>query len=256
MKILKIPANYVAVKIEKPSNDNIKTKSGLELYLETDTEFANHVNHYGEVVAVPEKLIFDKKDPNRGMMHRTEMELRVGDKVYVDRREIMICLGDKVKANLEYKGMYPNKFIENEDGSLTLFVRYDMIWLAIRNGNYIPVNGWLIIEPIENVEYDGCLIMPDSYKEKYNPYIGKVLYAGKRILEYHSETQSDCLNIGVGDIVLLPKYGDIFLENELHSIFGKQLFICQRHRIVSTYNELKEAFGRDFDVNKIKIKYK
>lgn len=259
MKIKKIPANYVAVKIDNPAYDQIKTKGGLELYIDPNFDFAKHVNHYGEVIAVPEKLIFDKKDPNRGLMHHTEMELQVGDKVYIDRREVMICLGDKVRANDDYKGMYPNKYIENEDGTLTLFVRYDMIWMAIRNGNYMPVNGWLIIEYIKEEEYEGSIIIPDSLKSEYNPFIGRVLYAGKRILEYQSETQTDSYNIEVGDIVLLPKYGDIFLENELHSMLGKKVFVCQRYRLVSTYNDLKglcDQAGVELNINKVRIKYK
>ena len=108
-------------------------------------------------------------------------------------------------------------------------------------------------------EYEGSIIIPDSLKNEYNPFIGRVLYAGKRILEYQSETQTDSYNIEVGDIVLLPKYGDIFLENELHSMLGKKVFVCQRHRLVSTYNDLKglcDQAGVELNINKVRIKYK
>lgn len=238
---MKIPSNNVAVRIPTQAHEKINFKSGGELYIDPKFNFASHVYHTGVVECVPERLIFDKKDPNRGMRWDTDMELIVGDTVWVNRMDMAISLGDKCPDNAEKKHMYPNKYIENEDGSLTVFVRYDSCWFVNRNEELFPINGWLILEPMEEEVYEGSLLIPDSYKKGHSVTIGRVAYAGKRIKEYGHEIYQDSFNVEVGDIVYLPKLSDIVLENDLHKTLGedKKFFIVQRHRLVSTYNDMK-----------------
>lgn len=251
----RIPFNNVAVNIPRPAHDKIAFGES-ELYLDTTYTFTNHICHVGTVECLPDKLVFDKENNYRSLRWKTENELKVGDTVWVNRRDMAVALGDLVPENKNSGA--DNKYIINDDNTLTVFVRYDSIWFVKRKEEYFPINGWLIIEPMEEEKYEGNLIIPETAKKGYNTKLGKVLYAAQRIEEYGTEGQEDCFNIKAGDIVFLPRYGDIPLENELHETLPhKKLFICQRHRIVQVWSELqallKEA-GIEAELEQIKIK--
>ena len=65
-----------------------------------------------------------------------------------------------------------------------------------------PLGDRVLIEPVEEEQKVGGIIIPDAAKEK--PIKGKVLAIGKKV---DTENKDIPFTVKVGDEVLLPKYG-------------------------------------------------
>lgn len=158
---MKIPFNYVLVKPEP--TDEISLPNGKKLFLSTIFEETKHAPTVGEVLCVPERLIFNEDGIN-SLLFKTEMEVRVGDRV------VFHFLAHQ-QAKDEGRIL--------DDGFM---VRYDSIYLILRGEEIIPINGHLVVEP-ESQLVKSNIIIPDSNKKKAQR-IGKVRYAGKPVDGY------------------------------------------------------------------------
>lgn len=252
MKIKKIPYNYVALNVPKDAYDSFKYKE-MELLINPQVNYSNHVIHTGIVEMLPEELTFNKKDPNSGLKWLTDNELQIGDTVWVSKRDMINALGNKCVDNR--KNAPENRFIENEDESLTVIIKYDDIRFVKRGDEYFSINGWLIIEPMEEENINTSLLIPDTVKIGYSKRVGRILYASNTIYDYSPfyGDSDNFFDIQKGDIVFLPKYGDLELENELHSIIKQKCFVVHKYRIKATEKYLKDSLG-DIDTNKVIIK--
>lgn len=156
---MKILFNHVLIK-PNPANE-IVLVTGLKLYLDTRFEEWGTAPQSGTVLAVPEKLRFstDKKDYN-SLDYKTTMQLQVGDTVIFNYKA--------------WEFAKTNSMMIGDD----FFVRYDSIYVAIRNGKVICINGTVVVEPaVEEIKTK--LIIPEMVKDKKLKVKGTVLHAAE-----------------------------------------------------------------------------
>jgi hypothetical protein len=154
---MKLLNNLVAIR-PYPS-DEIRLKDGSTLYLDIRFEEYLNAKTAGEVVAVPDSLRFDPKG-SVTLDWDTDMELQVGDTVvfnYLAVREAM------------------NTGVFLEDG--VVLIPYDKIYTALRAGEVVCINGFILVEPEDEV-VETFMEIPDNAILK-SKQLGKVVYAGK-----------------------------------------------------------------------------
>lgn len=163
---MKLLNNMVAIR-PYPA-DEIRLKTGEKLYL--DIRFEEYLNAQtaGEVVGIPDRLIYNPKLDNC-LDWETDMELQIGDTV------IFNYLAVKNARHM----------MHIMEGNIVC-MPYDKIYTVIRNGEVICVNGFILVAPeIESVET--FLDIPENALHK-SKQIGRVLYAGKPNRAYRMET--------------------------------------------------------------------
>jgi len=228
-------SNYVLV--GNPTKTDT-LKSGL--YIDTTYKPEHHVEIINEVIAVPDRLSFKEWE--------TEMELKVGDQVWVNYLSIMkgerVMVGDKTY----------------------ILVPYEKIILAKRGDDIVMLNGYVLIEPV--LEDGGCHRGDMSYKELAELYAsnpinsshdcigddimkdtltiipivkpkefndrGIVRYLGTPNKRYAEEHHSDDIDVNIGDMVVLQKGYYSKIESSYHAEIGNFL-VTQRRRIVAKY---------------------
>lgn len=153
---MKLLNNLVAIKTF-PS-DEIRLNDGKKLYLDIRFEEYLNARTAGEVVAVPQKLKFDPSLPT-SLDWDTDMELQVGDVVVFNYLA--------VKSAIEMGNVF---------GDGVVAISYDKIYTAIRNGQVVCVNGFILVEP-EQEHVASTLHLPDIAMHK-SKQIGTVVYAG------------------------------------------------------------------------------
>lgn len=149
------------VLIKPDPNNKIVMATGLELFLDTRFEEFLSAPQSGVVVQLPERLKFsDKPDDTDSLEFLTTMELQVGDRVIFNYNAY-----DYAKRT--------GAFV---DGNM--FVRYDSIYVAIRDEKIICLNGSVVVEPLPE-EVKTKLIVPEYLKNKKLKVKGTVLHASE-----------------------------------------------------------------------------
>ncbi|MBE3086025.1 MAG: hypothetical protein IMZ64_07395 [Bacteroidetes bacterium] len=227
MKVRETLGNNVMVKLDA-KNDYIETKSGLKLLLDTSFEPEKHVVRVGTVEALPKELQFKKEIP-----WETELELKIGDKVVMYFMAIQNCLSNEQK-----------KYVQ-EGQDVYIFIKYHNIYAIIREKEIIPINGYVLVEPIEDPEWvrlneqaakSGLMIPDMRTPSRTHITYGKVIYLGKKIIRYADKNKSDNFyDIQEGDQVIMKKIRDIPVEYEYHAKIdgGRKLYRMQRHDILA-----------------------
>jgi co-chaperonin GroES (HSP10) len=227
MEVRETLGNNVMVKLDA-KNDYIETKSGLRLLLDTSFEPEKHVVRVGTVEALPRELQFKKEIP-----WETEIELKLGDRVVMYFMAIQNCLSKEQKKYAQ------------EGKDVYIFIKYHNIYAIIRGEEIIPINGYVLVEPIEDPEWirlneqasKAGLIIPDMRKlSKTHITYGKIAYLGKPNLRYSEKYKSDeYYDLKVGDEIIMKKIRDIPVEYEYHAKMdgGRKLYRMQRHDILA-----------------------
>lgn len=236
---LKPISNQVLVEV-KPY-DTINIGGGKQIYLDTSFEQFQHSVTEGVVVAVPEKLKCGKSPGS--LKYLTDMDLRVGDIVIFH----YLCYAN---AKTGDNGIVNGKLFE-DNGKTYLFVGYENIYLAKRVSkvpyllarnmsereimvnqmivddeqkivyNVVVCNGYVIFEGIGDVISSKYIIIPDNAKREVKQ--GVVKFVGSKIKKYFiPEAPGDNDDIQVGDVICLPKVGDVPLQYDLHRSFDGQ----------------------------------
>lgn len=226
----KTHGNHVLIKLDQ-ENNSVRLKSGLELFVDTTYEVEKHITITGEVMALPSKLYYSGR-PNIGMPWETEMELKVGDRVFMYYLSV---------ANAFRKETF-NAIVEED--ARYVFIKYQYIFATIRNGELYPLNGYCLIEPSQDPDW---LLLkaklakvgmePVKLKDFSNTNVnyGIVRYLGKPIEEYVDKYSDWKVDINPGDIVVTKRITDIPLEYDLHikAKDGKKYWRCQRKHILA-----------------------
>jgi hypothetical protein len=222
--------NHVLIKLDQ-ENNSVRLKSGLELFVDTTYEVEKHITVTGEVMALPSKLYYSGR-PNIGMPWETEMELKIGDRVFMYYLSV---------ANAFRKETF-NAIVEED--ARYVFIKYQYIFAAIRDGKLFPINGYLLVEPSEDPDWlvlkeklGKAGLQPVKLKNFTNTDVnyGIVRYIGNPVLEYVDKYSDRGVNVGVGDIVVTRRITDIPLEYDLHAKAdgGKKYWRIQRKNILA-----------------------
>lgn len=220
--------NFVFIKLD-PENDSIKLKNGLQLYVDTSFEVEKHAQVQGVVYGLPSHLRYTGRP--KDMPWETPMEIKIGDTAIIYYLSIINALKP---SNQRYVLEGTDRFV---------FVEYQYIYAVVRDGKIIPVNGYCLIEPIEDpsitsererlAKLNMELIITEKRNSKEVTY-GRVKYVGtpnrRYVDEFHTDEGCD---VGVGDVVLIRKTNDIPLQYDLHQRVneGKPLLRVQRRNL-------------------------
>ena len=227
--------NNVMIKLDG-LNDEIKMNDGGVLYIDTTFDPEKHATTTGEVTGLPSRLVYTGK-PNSGMPWLTDMEVQIGDRVVLYYLAVVNCFRPE-----SYRAVV-------EDGDRYIFTGYQNIYAVIRDGKIIPVNGYCLLEPMEDPEWtrtkermsrSGLQAVKLSEKSNTDVTYGRVAYCGAPIKEYPHKAYSDNgVNITPGDVVMLRRIKDIPLEYDLHAKIdgGKKYWRVQRKDIVAIYEK-------------------
>ena len=229
----RVVTNQLLIKLD-PENDRIKFKSGAELFLDTTFEPEKHVTVTGTVEVMPMDLFYTGK-PNVGMPWKTDVETQVGDTVIMYYMAVMNCLRPEI-------GKY---IIRGEDRYV--FISYQNIYAIVRNGEIIPINGYCLVEPLEDFGYEenvarmkkaGIELVRLKAKSSKKATFGTVRYCGKPNKEYVDSIYSDKgVDVKPGDVVVMRRITDVPLEYEYHAKVdgGKKYWRIQRKNIAGVY---------------------
>lgn len=204
----------------RPLQDNskIKTESGVELYMDTDYKPENHAKVLCEVLAIPKQLIYNKKRKEYSMEWKTEMNVKIGEKVIINYLKSL----DAEKYN---------HFVVN--GEKLYLVPYSSLYLAMRNNQIIMLNGYMLMEQISKKSKFGSILAPNEYEFKKGNRRAIVRYMHEPNLEYIYQSHVDDDIMSEGDQVILSYGFNRKAENELHKILDKDYLVVQRYQIAA-----------------------
>lgn len=214
--------NYVHILLDRKT-DEIKVGQ-LKLYIDTSFNEEAHRPIVGVVRNVPEKLKFIDGDWSQ-MPWDTDMELKIGDEVILKRPAV--------------SGAIANGFVKEDEEGLHVFVKYSEVVVARRGDCIIPLNGFVLVEPLEE-EYKTSLALPETSKKDSKIY-GKIIYIGTPNRRYITKRNGagvetteppDTDELKVGDIVAFSNVADIYLEYDLHRTI-KKCYRMQQHKILA-----------------------
>lgn len=194
---MKVMNNFVLVK-PNMDTDTIELGNIKEFHIDTTYEVEKHAPTEGEVISVPDHLVFNMKPQALSVEFDVDMELKKGDKVYFHYLTHENC---KIEGRL----------LEDEDGNALYLIPYDQIFISVREEKIIPINGWLLVEPIigDKVKSD-VLEIPDTLKKKGSINLAKVVHVSTPIRKYRRFPQeSDCNTIKPGDVVAYSRHSDL-----------------------------------------------
>ena len=137
--------------------------------------------------------------------------------------EIEVMVGDEIVFNYLAAGSAIKQFKQYEvDGEMCLLIHYSNIYALKRDGEVIPVNGYCLLEPIEEMKG-----FEDMVESKENAMIGKVVYKGlpcKSYKHYPNHLSDD--RVKVGDMVAFTRFRNLRLEY-LEQFIEQKLFRVQ-----------------------------
>lgn len=236
-------SNHVLIKVRL--NNKLKLNTGQELYLETVFNPQDHVPVTGEVVKVPETLYYNQKDKSESLQWKTHMEVLPGDIAFFEYFAALMALAGKVDPAQQYQ---EPKYLEYK-GELYIFLKYDALMFVKREEKIIPVNGFMICEPIEKeLKTSSNLILPKSLQKKESNKFAKVYYVGSTNDEYLDGKYKDVEDIKPGNIILFSPYANQRVEYSLHQKFSlkkreKEKYIVVQRRWV------RGVFPAEFENN-------
>lgn len=206
--------NWVII---KPDIDGSEKIGNLELETSYDNEQFSITK--GTVYSVPDRLFFDKKNKSRSMQWHTSLEVKEGDIAHFHYLSSINSLGAE------------NRTI-NIDGELHILIKYESIFIVERGEEVIPINGYLLLEPIQK-DVGNLLFDSDDLKRHKN--LARIVYAGTPNKEYLEPFYKDWEGLNVGDVVVMKNYCNTFIRNEIFKD-KLNLFRAQRRDVIGTVN--------------------
>ena len=217
--------------VERIQDTSTYINSNIEVVKEWSA--GEHAERIFKVVKAPKTVFFDPRYPNSNA-YATDMEVKEGDTVFINLSESL------------------NTFVYTFKGKTYHTIRYDSIVCAKRGDDIVPVNGYVLLTPIEKsrkvLEYEVKSVVPNE---------AKVAYIGSRNREYKRNYRGRSLkkvdsqrtivdfsdkDLHVGDTVVLNSTLALTgaeqdaaiwpLEASAHRVLDKPYFVCQRPRIV------------------------
>jgi len=223
--------NFIFIKLD-PENTSVRLKNGCELFVDNTFEPEKHFTVTGEVYGLPSHLSYSGK-PNLNMPWETDMEIRMHDKVIFYYLSVVNALKPATKRYI----------IEGNDKYV--FIEYQYIYAVVRDDKIIPINGYCLIEPVEDPSITqerermakiGMEIVVLTRRLSNQVVYGKVKYVGIPNRNYVDEGVTDRgADVEVGDVVVIRKTYDVPLQYSLHQKVndGVKLFRVQRRNLLA-----------------------
>lgn len=235
-EVLKIRpiSNNVLIKLEK-ENNIIKFGDGTQLELDTKYNPELHVPVVGTVLAVPDKLVFDKKRFET-MPWLTDMELLPGDRVYLDFHAVLMGLGTKLFRT----NPYPDPTYFELEGDVYILLKYEFVFFAVREGEIIMCNGFCIATPVMEEKKTDKIVLPGHIKRKASSKLATITHVGSPCRAFLDKKYRDVGELEPGDVVLFNRWSNQRVEYGLHQTMfekGKEYVCIQRKWIKARITE-------------------
>lgn len=233
--------NHILIKLSRKS-DELTLRGGTTIYIDNTFEEEKHIPVTGRVMAFPAKLYYNNQVGNsHSMPWDVDMEIRVGDDVIFYYMAAINCMGtlDNPTGN--------GKYFKDPDGGEYIMITYDNLFLARRDQQIIPLNGYLILEPIEDEEFlrvkerfaKAKLTLPKNYVQICAKE-GIVRFLGSPIREYRDRDKNgelrftdEGVDIRHGMRVMIRKAADLPLEYDVHaSLEERKRFLRVQRRYI------------------------
>jgi len=220
----RIPMSYVLVELDALFYNKITLQSGGEIIIDPTYEPEKHHQTSGIVKTVPDSLYFEKSDMEFSMEYKVPIELKEGDKVFFHYLQISSAIS--------------NSHLLTIDGKQHIFIRYDQCFCAVRDEEFVMLNGWMLLEPIDQEDKPQPKYintrLPKSRRKK-DPLRGKILYLGDPVSEYlwGGEETDDGINVDAGEVVTFLPESDIPLEYNLHRTLSEVYYRVQRKDLIN-----------------------
>lgn len=213
-KLPRVADNYVFIRVDGAYDDGdvYETKSGLKLILAGgEWEESTRAFRYGKVVAVPKRLRVQSETLS-GMEWETDMDVEVGDTVYVG----VMASANAVEVIVDQIKHY--------------LIDYGDLIMRIRNGVITPLNGYVIGEKIyeEKFEIEGLDIVQDDVLDRRK---ARVEFVGKPNRSYYKSDAVDA-KVEVCDEIILGIAAFTELESHSFAELDRKLGYVQRRWVI------------------------
>ena len=226
---IKCISNFCLIRPDVLGNDSYEISGGIKIYLDNVAHPENAINVWGTIIKNPATLSY--KNCTEGTMPwETTIETKEGDHVLYDFVTAAQALGKLYDKSYEYDD---NKYLLCGD-DLYILMKYSDIFLVKKDEEITMLNGFILIEPVDEEEVKSSLIyMPDFIKKKQSLKYGRVAHKGSLIKSYSTilrldKEECDNTDVEVGDYVCFDRLSDIEIEFSTHQKLTKKYFRMQR----------------------------
>tara|TARA_R110000751_G_scaffold262043_2_gene361289 strand:+ start:1117 stop:1803 length:687 start_codon:yes stop_codon:yes gene_type:complete len=223
----KIPKNHVLVEVDFLRYKKIAFKSGTEIIVDPTFSPEKHAQTSGIVSVVPESLYYDKEDVGcfNSVEFLTDISIKVGDKVFFHYLQINLAINQ-------------HRIIE-EDGKFFIFIKYDSLFMSIRDEKVVMHNGWMLLKPVDRAVDEASKINRRLPKDRqtHDPLKGEIAFLGDPVKEYFwgNDETDEGIDVKKGDVVIYLPHSDIPLEYNMHQSLDEKYFRVQRKELLSIY---------------------
>lgn len=218
---IKVPNNWVCIETDN-SNEYVKL-GGEKIILDISYAPEQHSQTVGKVVKVCDHIHFSKKS-HPSHPYDVPVELKEGDTVIFHFLAVR-------NAKNEGKQM-------TQDGKTYSFIPYSEIFCALRGDDVFPVNGWILVEPLEKELPKTSIILTDLSKGSSETH-GIVKYIGAKVKDYKDfPNLGEDPDVAVGDKIMFSKLDSIPLQYELHNSLGRLLYRMHRKDVQAILTEI------------------
>lgn len=258
--MLRSTNNFIFIVLEKEMEDTLKL-GGKELYFDGSFEKGRNRRLYGEVIAVPGKLTALENLYQVGIGWPQPPEYTSGEvlNLHASRgteitREDYRCttykaeykttadieqdvrVGDRVYVH--FNSIVPENRIKNDDGRTIYKVAYHNVLCTVRQGNIIPIGGYVLVDPSYDGEVQDIGMGYDKAKVSASGLIIDLVSEPKQqegIVRYvGSPLKGDEEIVKEGDKVIYEKNADWLMKIE-----GKEYFVIRQRDLLAVIEDEK-----------------
>jgi hypothetical protein len=219
--------NHVLIRLDKHFDKILDSKGNPFLHLVTHWESFMHVETSGTVIQTCKEL-------TKNFLYGTTVEIKEGDRCIF---HYLAILRDRDGTKIVHNKMIGEDYI----------IKYDDIFAVIRDGEVIPVNGFVILEG-EPEEFKTNLIIPDYLKKKRSKVICTIKYLGTPVT-YNFESgkhsiphEPDSDDWHIDQKVIIPSWAAIPLMVSEHSILDtNKVYYRSQRRWMNDYNWVMDS---------------
>jgi len=252
LKNFRIPANYILI---KPDPDfefvEIETKDSIfgpakKVQLKVGYTSETHGRHFGitgKILAVPDKLVFNK---SRIMKYKD----RIGSaRLVSDQIKVAVLMGASQEIDVDMEVKIDDKvwfsylcqinavtkelLIDTEEHGMCFLAKYEELYCYQRNGEIELINGWVWIQRIErNDETESGLKLQLSASNKYENGHATIVKAGKPVNGYMDSKSEYPWDFNGGEQVVYASKMGHPVEYSMHrDLHDKEVLSIRRKHI-------------------------
>lgn len=228
-----IKHNWVLLQVSGQYYEKVKG-----LYFEKSYHPEAAINVFGVVRAVPEKLLFFKKEIDEiknefGGSHNCPVD-RLQEIQWLTRLSaqydvpVELKVGDTALFKYQvYFQAYKEGRVFTQGKDMLILIPYDMIVLAIRDEKFIPVNGYVLIQPIIT---KSSVILEEGQEEDQ---LGIITHIGEPLRGYLGYDDVDDDFWQVGDTVCFKKSYTVPVEYAHFQTLDQKYYRLHRRNILA-----------------------